>query len=154
VNRQVVLARPPSPKYPGQGAKTLADGKRGSRDYSDGRWLGFEGEDLDAVIDLGKMRPIRNVTCGFLRNQGSWIFLPESLEIALSENNADFQIIHYWEEKKAADSAPMVRDYLADIESRSARYIRVRAKNRGKCPPWHIGAGNKAWIFADEIIVR
>jgi arylsulfatase A-like enzyme len=154
VDRQVVLARPPSPKYPGQGAKTLVDGKRGSRDYSDGRWLGFEGEDLDAVIDLGKVRSIRNVTCGFLRNQGSWIFLPESVEIALSENNADFQTIHYWEEKKAADSAPLVKDYSADIEPRSARYIRIKAKNRGKCPPWHIGAGNKAWIFADEIIVR
>jgi hypothetical protein len=35
-----------------------------------------------------------------------------------------------------------------------ARYVRVRAKNVGVCPAWHPGAGGKAWIFVDEIIVE
>lgn len=34
------------------------------------------------------------------------------------------------------------------------RFIRVKSKNIGICPPWHRGAGGKAWIFADEIIVN
>jgi len=154
VNRNITLTIPPSPKYPGQGAKTLVNGKRGSLDYSDGQWLGFEGEDMEAVIDLGKMRPIRKVSSGFLRNQVSWIFLPESVEFALSEDNVNFKTIKYWEAKKAVDAAPLVKDYSVDIKSQSARYIRVKAKNRGQCPPWHTGAGSKAWIFIDEIIIR
>ncbi len=32
--------------------------------------------------------------------------------------------------------------------------VRIRAKNRKLCPPWHTGAGNKAWIFADEILAQ
>jgi len=24
----------------------------------------------------------------------------------------------------------------------------------GVCPPWHSGAGDKAWLFVDEIIVQ
>ena len=40
---------------------------------------------------------------------------------------------------------------LEDIET---RFVRVRARNRGVCPEWHKGAGGKAWIFADEIIIE
>jgi hexosaminidase len=35
-----------------------------------------------------------------------------------------------------------------------ARYVRVIAKNIGACPAWHPGAGEKAWIFADEIVIE
>jgi len=28
------------------------------------------------------------------------------------------------------------------------------AKNRGVCPAWHPGAGQKAWLFVDEIAVE
>ena len=28
------------------------------------------------------------------------------------------------------------------------------AENRGRCPDWHPGAGEKAWIFADEITIE
>jgi len=35
----------------------------------------------------------------------------------------------------------------------NARYVRVKAVNMGKCPQWHKGAGNKAWLFADEISI-
>jgi len=30
----------------------------------------------------------------------------------------------------------------------------VKVTGTGTCPDWHKGAGGKAWIFADEIIVR
>ena len=34
------------------------------------------------------------------------------------------------------------------------RYIKVKAASYGTLPDGHQGAGNKAWVFADEIIVR
>ena len=36
----------------------------------------------------------------------------------------------------------------------TARYVRVRGRNIGTCPPWHKGAGSKAWLFVDEISVE
>jgi hexosaminidase len=48
----------------------------------------------------------------------------------------------------------MIRDFTAKTGKREARYIRIRAVNRGVCPSWHAGAGDKAWIFVDEIGVR
>jgi hypothetical protein len=40
------------------------------------------------------------------------------------------------------------------MEMENATHIRVVAKNIGTCPDWHQGAGGKAWIFADEIIIE
>ena len=34
-----------------------------------------------------------------------------------------------------------------------ARYVEVRAANLGKIPPWHTAAGQKAWLFVDEVMV-
>jgi hypothetical protein len=34
-----------------------------------------------------------------------------------------------------------------------AQYVKVRAKNFGKLPDWHMGAGGEAFIFVDEITV-
>jgi hypothetical protein len=28
------------------------------------------------------------------------------------------------------------------------------AINKAVCPEWHLGAGGKAWIFADEVTVK
>jgi hypothetical protein len=30
----------------------------------------------------------------------------------------------------------------------------MRARNFGKLPDWHEGAGGDAWIFADEILIE
>jgi len=35
-----------------------------------------------------------------------------------------------------------------------ARFVRVIANNVEICPEWAPGAGRKAWLFCDEIIVR
>ena len=35
-----------------------------------------------------------------------------------------------------------------------ARYVKVVAKNFGKLPDWHLGAGGDAFIFIDEIEIK
>jgi len=46
--------------------------------------------------------------------------------------------------------AAMVDAPLPDMR---ARHIRVKARNVGICPDWHLGARGKAWLFCDEIII-
>jgi len=74
VGAQVTLYAPPSPSYPGAGAAGLCDGRLGTRDHSDGRWMGWSGTDLEAVLDLGGEREVRRVGVDCLRAQGPWIF--------------------------------------------------------------------------------
>ena len=47
-----------------------------------------------------------------------------------------------------------VKDFVVGAEGREARYVRVQADNIGLCPPGHPGAGGKAWLFVDEILVN
>jgi len=53
-------------------------------------------------------------------------------------------------EKKEA----VIKEFKKNFPEVNARYIKVKAKNIGTCPEWHSGAGNPAWIFADEIVVN
>jgi hexosaminidase len=43
---------------------------------------------------------------------------------------------------------------LPVIASRIVRYVRVTATNAGVIPDGLPGAGNKAWLFVEEIVVE
>ncbi|MCX6169376.1 MAG: hypothetical protein NTX65_08550 [Ignavibacteriales bacterium] len=48
----------------------------------------------------------------------------------------------------------ILHDFSLSFDKTKIRYIKVIAKNVGRCPAWHPGAGGKSWIFVDEIIVE
>jgi arylsulfatase A-like enzyme len=154
VGEPVTLASGPSSTYPGSGSLSLTDGLFGSRDFSDGRWLGFEGEDLDATIDLGEARQVGRIAADFMRAQVSWIFLPRKVEFAISPDGDTWQTVYGQQltvEQTPERSTLMVS---TDVRSEPVRFVRVRAMNLGECPEWHPGAGGKAWLFVDEIMVE
>ncbi|HTO94132.1 MAG TPA: chitobiase/beta-hexosaminidase C-terminal domain-containing protein, partial [Bacteroidota bacterium] len=150
----ITLETPPADRYPGHGSTTLIDGARGSEDPHDGRWLGFEGSDVSAVLDLGSVRPVGGVTAGFLEQQGSWIFLPSRVECAVSTDGRTWQSLTPVLYPPKQEEGTRVVDCTVPAGGVSARYVRVVARSIGECPPWHPGAGGKAWVFIDEIIVE
>ena len=46
---------------------------------------------------------------------------------------------------------PATRSISTEVSGKTARYVRVIAKNIGTLPDWHSSAGEAAWLFADEI---
>ena len=150
----LTLVNPPSPKYPGQGEPTLIDGKRGSPELFEKGWLGFEGNDMIATVDLGASQVLKRVTVGFLQNQGSWIFFPTNVEFSCSNDGVEWQALPGAANPIEQTAKVMVKDVGPRLQHILARYIRITATNVGTCPPWHGGAGGKAWIFVDEIEVE
>ncbi len=149
----IALTTPPSTQYRGGGASSLVNGELGSTDHQDGYWLGFEGTDLEAVIDLGEMKEVRRISFDCLRAQGSWIFLPAGVEVSVS---ADGEVWEHWRRVpiELERNAPTEKRRIeVEIAPTRARYVRVKAENLGRCPSWHIGDGGKAWLFVDEIVV-
>jgi hypothetical protein len=63
-----------SSQYTAGGDDGLVDGVRGGSDFRTGGWQGFEGANLDMVIDLGKQQKINRVRANFLQDENSWIF--------------------------------------------------------------------------------
>jgi hypothetical protein len=143
-----------SPQYTGGGDGALIDGRRGNTDFRLGAWQGYEGTDLDAVIDLESVKPISRIELGCLQDNNSWIFFPRTVEFSFSSDGSTFllpsTIANTVGEK---DEMVRLKEFAVDPQSVKARYVRVRAKSIGVCPEWHKGAGNKAWLFVDEITV-
>ena len=152
--RRVKLKNNPSKKYKANGAASLTDGKTGTKNFADNNYLGFEGEDFVATIDLGKLTSIHSVGLNYLVETRSWIFEPTEIIIEASEDGINFTQIAVkkydptkWKEAKGMNS------FKENIKSKQTRYVRFIAKNRGTCPADHPGAGGKAWIFISEITV-
>lgn len=142
-------------RYPAAGKHALTDGLRGSINHRDGLWQGFYGNDLDLIIDLGKEVPVNSVQMNFLQNQRSWIFLPVVVEFSLSSDGKKYHSFNEVANNIPTNEAQAIMQpfNFQFMENSKARYIRVKAKNLGKCPGWHEGAGQDSWMFTDEVVV-
>jgi hexosaminidase len=156
VGRTVAFVVPNSPKYPGTGAYALTDSLRGTADFHDGTWQGWEGEDMDAVVDLGAVAAVREVEVGSLQAMRSWILLPKRVVIWLSDDATSWRevaVLSHAIPPQREDA--FVHRFRQTLPAGSrARYVRVRTENAGPLPAWHPGAGGNAWVFVDEIAVR
>jgi hexosaminidase len=155
MGRPVTLAFPYKEKYKGGGELGLTDGLRGTISHTDGRWQGFEGDDLAAEIDLGQPTAISRIKTGFLQNVNSWIFFPAPVEFSVSDDGRVYRVVAAFESGVSLQTNdPLLKEFATETRNIKARFIRVQAKNIGVCPPGHPGAGGKAWIFVDEIVVE
>jgi len=142
-----------SEKYPVGGAVALTDGLRGLPDYHF-NWLGFEGEDLEAIIDLGEASSFSSISADFLQQYYAWIWLPQELVISISDDGIEFdELARLQNQASEKESGVFTETFKVDFEQVKARYIKVVALSRKACPIWHIGSGLPCWIFIDEIIV-
>jgi len=155
VNKNISIKGEYSYRYSGEGDKTLINGTLGSFDFTDEEWLGFQGTGFEAIVDLDEKTKITQIECGFMINQGSWIFSPEKVVISISQEGDDYEAIKTFNNnaRKRNDNIK-VRKFKTEINNSSVRFIKIQATNIGLCPDWHDGAGGKAWLFVDEIIIK
>jgi hypothetical protein len=141
--------------YTGGGAAGLIDGISGTNNFHTDAWQGYEGVDLDAVIDLGKIEKVKSIKANFLQNTGSWIFFPVQIEYYVSKDGNNFNKVAGFEYKIDETKLEQgIKDFEKELDGIEARYVKVLAKNIGTCPQWHPGKGNKAWLFIDEISIK
>ncbi len=154
VGAAVTLTEPPNPRYAGEGARSLTDGRLGSRDHQESAWLGFEGADLEAVVDLGEEKTVRRIGLDCLQAQGAWIFLPRRVSFTLSRDGVSWDPVRERTLELERQPAAAIQRVTMEYAPTRARYVRLQARNQGTCPPWHPGAGGQAWLFVDEIVVE
>jgi predicted alpha-1,2-mannosidase len=154
-DRAIVSLTPYNNQYTGGGNDALVDGMRGGADFRTGSWQGWQGQAMECVIDLGKEQNVTTVSLSCLQETKSWIWFPSRIEIQLSQDGKKFTpagAIDITEYQKEA--TPSTREFTTNLRG-SARYVKVIAKPAFETiPTWHLGAGGKPWIFADEVIVK
>ncbi|CAM2066470.1 Beta-galactosidase [Sulfidibacter corallicola] len=153
--RAVAVVTPSAPRYSAGGDAALTDGARGSIDYRDGRWQGYEREDLVATLDLGAPTAIRHLRTGFLRHAWARAFFPIRLTYAVSDDGRTFRTLAQIPVADATESGSPERRLLeARFEDVTARFVRVHAVNRGTLPGERGRDGKPAWLYVDEIVVN
>jgi sialate O-acetylesterase len=133
----------------------LVDGIIGSKIFAEGCWQGFLQKDMEIVIDLGEVKPVKRIQVTFLQDEKSWIFLPVAVKFAISENGVKFTDEGDFNDPiKSPTPGLSIKAYSANVTDKKARFIKITAKNIGTSPPWHEGAGEAAWLFADEVVIE
>ena len=152
--RNITIKYPYSNQYEAGGDIALIDLQRGNDNFRVGMWQGYYGVDLDAVVDLGEMTEIHRLAGSFLQDQKSWIFMPSQVEFYVSDDGKNFKPVGTVENEISQEEEDAVIQELEIRKKLYARYVKMVATNPGPCPEWHVGAGEKSWIFADEIVIE
>ncbi|MGC9331557.1 MAG: GH92 family glycosyl hydrolase [Bacteroidales bacterium] len=141
-----------SNQYAAGGDNALIDGIRGGKDFRTGQWQGYQGQDIEAVVDLGSEKTLSVIGVRFLQDIKSWIWIPAKVEILVAGKSKRFTVLADID-PKTDDTAygQFVESIEAEANEKNIRYIKIRAKYPGTIPDWHPGAGNASWMFADEI---
>lgn len=153
--RSIAYAIACSPQYTAGGDKALIDFIRGGNDFRTGRWQGFWGTGFDATVDLGAVQPVKRIAAGFLQNVKSWVWMPAEIVFSISTDGETFEPVKRGSLHLAEDAyGAIVKEFAATLQNKRARYVRVTAQDGGAIPAWHPGAGDKRWIFIDEIVIE
>ncbi len=153
--RKIKITSRVNSQYTAGGPNALIDFQHGSTDFRVGKWQGYQYTNFEAVVDLGKVEDIKNVSAEFLQDALSYIYMPTYVDFSVSTDSIHYTPVAHIK-NTVADTVtdPTIKTMGKDIAPQKARYIKVFAKNYGKLPPWHPGYGDEAFIFIDEIEVR
>ncbi len=156
-NWKTTLQNQPNPQYTGRGDRGLIDGLRGGADFRSGGWQGFDGKELELVLDMGEAKEVSKIGIGFLQDDNSWVFIPQMVFFETSLDGKNWQAASTVLAKRATTGPG--EGFLEDFETtlsakKLVRFVRIKTQSHLTCPAWHKGTGSAAWIFADEIWVE
>ena len=153
--KKVTLLTKPK-KYANEDPQSLTDGAFGGNSFY-ANWLGYEGNDCEAIIDLEGIKNVSHISTAFLQYVNHIVFLPESVSFLLSENGKEYKLVKKIINPKTLNpksNVNFVEPFTADFPANRARYIKIIGDNMEVAPIWHHGAGLTSWIFLDEVIVH
>ena len=156
-DKHVTYLTQPAPQYTENGPEGMVDNILGTTNYRIGGWQGWQG-DMVATVEMDKVQTVRTVGLDCLENMRSWVFFPRGVTVEYSLDgehwntygsvlNNRFPPIHARQEESTQHS------FVVNGSAR-AKYLKVTARNFGALPGWHVSAGEQAWLFVDEIIVK
>ena len=153
--RTVTLLSEYSEKYTGGGAQGLIDYQFGNYFFRSTKWQGYEEIDLHAIIDLGSQQTIGKLAANFLHDRNNWISFPKEVSYYSSTDGKTFELIQSikFDNEIEQSGVPEIKTFEVN-KSVTAKYIKVIARNQQRNPSWHAQAGEKCWLFVDEILIE
>lgn len=145
----------PDQRYKSEGTITLFDQVKGDEEFSSGSWLGFRQNPMEIKMDFDEARTLNNIAFSLLEVSASYILPPLKIEIWATEMNGTEKLI----QTDFPDQPTQIREkqvFLKEytIQKDQVKSIRAKLTPVNPLPKWHPGAGDKGWLFIDEILIN
>ncbi len=155
----------PHPQYSAGGLGALVDEIQGSIEWRAGGWMGFYDQDFSAVIDMGSVKSVSEVSARFLQDSRAWILCPRHFSVMTSTDGVKYTpwaqevaLKDDWQNNETRIDQVTIEhtDGKAVVKPIKARYVKVVADKYGKLPEGHLGFpyNGSGYIFIDEIQIR
>lgn len=148
-NVELKAAQASDKYWPMDGVKSLLNGVGGSDSYADGQWLAFEGENMEAIIDLGKLQRLSRVALNTNNTTDNWVHAADRIEVFLSSDGQSYT--KAGETDVPVSDSRVVASEIAFPEQ-EAHFVKIKAYHKA-IPEGYPGAGSPAWLFVDEVII-
>lgn len=140
-----------SPSYPGNGASSLNDLKKGNTQFRNGNyWCGYQEEKIEFTLTFAEAQNFSKVYLSVLVDQGAWIFQANKMTVAIDEQ----WVGEISFEDTSIEGSAQLKFQELNFETIKGQTLKLIVENLESIQDWHPGKGNLPWIFIDEIIVE
>ncbi|MGK2860804.1 MAG: hypothetical protein ACSLE0_02655, partial [Chitinophagaceae bacterium] len=145
----------PNESYAKSKENILFDNVGGKVNYRSGTWLGYDNDSVTLYIDLEKKETIHSVLINMLRDENSWIFLPEQIQVYyFSDKHKTFQPAGKMKiDHREPGPKQCIMQEIKPAQNIKTDRLKIVLLPLKKIPEWHPGKGNHGWLFIDEIKV-
>ena len=152
--RKTVTCTPsPDKRYSYQGTAALTNAVKGTDDYKI-NWLGWEGQNTEVVVDLGKIENINEAVISTLHSPKSWIIHPKGIVCSISDDGINFREAKEVLTNTDLSKEPGIKNFQFQYSNAKARYVKFSVSASLVLPAWHTYSGNPSWLFIDEVVVK
>jgi uncharacterized membrane protein len=149
------LIQPPDEKYPGEGAVTLIDYKKGIPDFfKDPTWIAFRNNPMEAVFYFTEPPPtVQSLTISYSKNVGAMTMPPEFIEVWGGRDPQHLVLLKKIKPNQPTDyGVSRTEGIVISIPPSRFPCYKFLAKPLGKLPAFRQAeAKDKGWLMVDEI---
>ncbi|PSL46843.1 hexosaminidase [Chitinophaga niastensis] len=148
--KKVTLTTAPDKSHNPGGTFALVNGIEGIASYNDNQWYGYKGTDMEAIVELDSIQDIHLVGMNTINAKGDWIYPPKQIVFSVSDDGKSYKEVY----KQTSFPQNGINKVRGKLENVRGRFVKMNVQNYGKIPAGAEGAGNGAWLFADEFIIE
>lgn len=143
-----------SNQYTAGGDNAFIDKIIGTEDYRSGAWQGYEGVDVSGTLKFILPKKFRTISFSCLQDTKSWIFFPKAIaiEVTYEDQTTEKKLIDTYASYDSTN--PYTMKFSIQLKNQPIANIKFNLYNIGICPQGHLGEGEKAWMFMDEIELK
>ena len=151
---RLVQAAPDLP-YSTVPAAVLADAQKGDFNFRSGKWIGFKGIPMQAILYFDTARSISAVSISNMIDIGNYIMPPQQVEVWSGSDANHLKLIKKINPvQPTSDALGYMRGYELIFAAVTTKCMKIVVVPVDKLPIWHRGRGQNGWAFIDEIFLN